>query len=143
MCFQWRFLDSLFIWFLKIGEFISNQKYLYMNTILRLLITTILVVVIGNFLSGITIVDYTTALIVAVVLALLNTFLKPILVFLTIPATIITLGLFLLVINAVIILIADYFIDGFTVSGFWTAFFFSIILTFCQSILNGILIDKN
>lgn len=114
-----------------------------MNTILRLLITTILVVVIGNFLSGITIVDYTTALIVAVVLALLNTFLKPILVFLTIPATIITLGLFLLVINAVIILIADYFIDGFTVSGFWTAFFFSIILTFCQSILNGILIDKN
>lgn len=114
-----------------------------MNTILKLLITTILIVVIGNFLSGITIVDYTTALIVAVVLALLNTFLKPILVFLTIPATIITLGLFLLVINAVIILIADYFIDGFAVSGFWTAFFFSIILTFCQSILNGILIDKN
>ncbi len=114
-----------------------------MNTILRLLITTILIVVIGNFLSGISVNDFTTALIVAVVLALLNTFIKPFLVFLTIPVTVLTLGLFLLVINAVIVLIADHFVDGFNVAGFWTAFFFSIILTFCQSILNGILVDKN
>lgn len=109
--------------------------------ILRLLITTILVVVIGKFFDGISVDNYTTALIVAAVLAVLNAFLKPILVFLTIPATILTLGLFLLVINAIIILIADYFVDGFNVSGFWTAFFFSIVLTFCQSVLNGILVD--
>lgn len=113
-----------------------------MNLLIKLLITTVLVVVIGYFLLGITVDSFTTALIVAVVLALLNTFLKPILVFLTIPATIITLGLFLLVINAAIVLIGGYFVDGFNVSGFWSAFFFSILLTFSQSILNGIFVDE-
>ncbi|VXB15282.1 Membrane protein [Flavobacterium sp. 9AF] len=113
-----------------------------MNLLIKLLITTVLVVVIAKFLPGVEIINYTTALIVAVVLAILNTFLKPVLIFLTIPATIITLGLFLLVINAIIILISDYFIDGFAVSGFWNAFLFSIILSVSQSILNGIFIDK-
>tara|TARA_Y100000815_G_C13325178_1_gene493855 strand:- start:710 stop:865 length:156 start_codon:yes stop_codon:yes gene_type:complete len=51
--------------------------------------------------------------------------------------------LLLLVINAVIIVIGDYFVDGFSVSGFWTAFLFSIILSVCQSILNGIFIEKD
>ena len=113
-----------------------------MNVLIKLLITTILVVVIAKFLPGIAVAGYKSALIVAVVLALLNVFLKPILVILTIPATILTLGLFLLVINAVIILISDYFVDGFAVAGFWSAFFFSIILAFCQSILNGVFIEK-
>lgn len=114
-----------------------------MNTILKLLITTIIIVVLGRFLPGIAVDSFTTGLVVAVVLALLNTFLKPILVFLTIPATLITLGLFLFVINACIILIAGYFVDGFSVSGFWTALLFSIVLTLCQGILNGILVDEN
>lgn len=113
-----------------------------MNLLIKLLITTVLVVVIGHFLPGISVDSFTTALVVAVVLALLNTFLKPVLVFLTIPATIITLGLFLLVINAAIVLIGDYFVNGFHVSGFWSAFFFSILLTFSQSILNGIFVDE-
>ncbi|WP_130735245.1 phage holin family protein [Flavobacterium sp. J27] len=113
-----------------------------MKLLIKLLITTVLVVVISNFLPGITVASYKSAFIVAVVLALLNTFLKPLLILLTIPATILTLGLFLLVINAVLILIGDYFVSGFTVSGFWTAFLFSIILSVCQSILNGIFIEK-
>lgn len=113
-----------------------------MKFLIKLLITTILVVVIAKFLPGIEVISYKSALIVAVVLAILNAILKPILIFLTIPATIITLGLFLLVINAVIILVGDYFVDGFRVSGFWNAFFFSIILSFLQSILNGIFIEK-
>lgn len=113
-----------------------------MKFLIKLLITTILVVVIAKFLQGIEVASYKSALIVAVVLAILDAILKPILVFLTIPATIITLGLFLLVINAVIILVGDYFVDGFRVSGFWSAFFFSIILSFLQSILNGIFIEK-
>lgn len=114
-----------------------------MNLLIKLLITTVLVVVISKFLPGISIASYQSAFIVAIVLALLNAFLKPILIFLTIPATIFTLGLFLLVINAVIIMIGDYFVDGFSVSGFWTAFLFSIILSVCQSILNGIFIEKD
>ncbi len=113
-----------------------------MNMLIKLLITTILVVVISHFLPGISVDNFTTALIVAVVLALLNVFVKPILVFLTIPATIITLGLFLLVINALIIMRGDYFVDGFRVSGFWSAFIFSIILSVAQSILNKMLVDE-
>lgn len=107
-----------------------------MNLLIRLLITTVLVVVIANFLPGISVDSIKTALIVAVVLALLNTFLKPILVFFTLPVTVITLGLFLLVINAVMVLICDYLIDGFEVKTFMNALFFSIVLSVCQWILN-------
>lgn len=107
-----------------------------MNLLIRLLLTTILVVVIANFLPGISVDSIKTALIVAVVLALLNTFLKPILVFFTLPVTVLTLGLFLLVINAVMILICDYLIDGFNVNSFMSALLFSIVLSVCQWILN-------
>ncbi|MEZ4786437.1 MAG: phage holin family protein [Flavobacterium haoranii] len=113
-----------------------------MNLLIKLLITTVLIVVIAHFFPGISVDNFSTALVVAVVLGLLNVFIKPILVFLTIPATILTLGLFLLVINAVIIMLGDYFVSGFHVNGFWTAFIFSIILSVLQSILNKILIDE-
>ena len=113
-----------------------------MNILIRLVITTILVVVIANFLPGISVQDYTSALWLALVLGLLNAFLKPILILFTLPATILTLGLFLLVINAVVILIGDYFVDGFVVDGFWNAFMFSILLSISQSVMNGIFISE-
>ncbi|MBD3724620.1 MAG: phage holin family protein [Flavobacteriaceae bacterium] len=113
-----------------------------MNLLIKLLITTVLIVVIAHFFPGISVDNFSTALVVAVVLGLLNVFIKPILVLFTIPATIITLGLFLLVINAVIILLGDYFVSGFHVNGFWTAFLFSIVLSVFQSILNKILVDE-
>ncbi|WP_264560338.1 phage holin family protein [Flavobacterium sp. N2270] len=113
-----------------------------MNILIRLVITTILVVVIAHFLPGISVQDYTSALWVALVLGILNAFLKPILVLLTLPATILTLGLFLLVINAVVILVGDYFVDGFIVNGFWNAFIFSILLSISQSVMNGIFISE-
>ncbi len=113
-----------------------------MNILIRLIITTVLVVVIAHFLPGISVQDYTSALWVALVLGLLNAFLKPILILLTLPATILTLGLFLLVINAVVILIGDYFVDGFAVNGFWNAFIFSILLSISQSVMNGIFISE-
>lgn len=108
-----------------------------MGFIIRLLVTTLIVVALAYVLPGVAIDGFTTGLWVAVVLGLLNMFLKPVLVFLTLPATIITLGLFLLVINAVIIMLAANFVNGFTVSSFWTALLFSVILTFVQSIVNG------
>jgi len=113
-----------------------------MNILIRLLITTILVVVLAHFLPGISVQDYTSALWVALVLGVLNAFLKPILILLTLPATIFTLGLFLLVINAVVILVGDYLVDGFLVDGFWSAFIFSILLSLSQSVMNGIFISE-
>ncbi|MHC5200678.1 phage holin family protein [Myroides sp. LJL119] len=108
-----------------------------MGLIIRLLITTAIVMFLCWLLPGVEVQGWTSALWVAVVLGLLNSFLRPVLIFLTLPATLITMGLFLLVINAVIILICEYFVSGFHVDGFWYAVLFSIVLTFCQSLVNG------
>ena len=82
----------------------------------------------GYILPGVHVRDFITAVVVAFVLGLLNMLLKPILILLTIPITILTLGLFLLVINGFIILIATHIVKGFVVDGFWWAVLFSIIL---------------
>ncbi|KIA87360.1 phage holin family protein [Flavobacterium sp. AED] len=110
-----------------------------MNLLIRILVTSGLVLLISHFMPGVHVAGFTTALIVAVVLGLLNIFIKPILVILTLPVTILTLGLFLLVINALIILLCTNIVGGFSVDSFWTAFLFSIILSVSQSIMNGIL----
>jgi putative membrane protein len=102
---------------------------------MKIVITAILVMGIAHGMPGVHVASFGTALIVAVVLGLLNIFIKPILVLLTLPATIFTLGLFLLVINAVIILLCANIVGGFRVDSFWTALLFSIILSFLQSIM--------
>lgn len=106
-----------------------------MNLIIKIVITAILVMGIAHGMPGVHVASFGTALIVAVVLGLLNIFIKPILVLLTLPATIFTLGLFLLVINAVIILLCANIVGGFRVDSFWMALLFSIILSFLQSIM--------
>ncbi|SDT89041.1 putative membrane protein [Polaribacter sp. Hel1_33_78] len=110
-----------------------------MKTFLKILLTALAVIVLANILPGVTVTSYVTAIIVAVVISLLNMFVRPLLVFFTLPATIVTLGLFLFVINAIIILLADKLIDGFAVSGFFTAFFFSILLSIFRSVLFSLL----
>jgi putative membrane protein len=110
-----------------------------MKLIIRVFITSALVVLIANFMSGVHVSGFTTALIVAVVLGILNVFIKPIIVILTLPITFVTLGLFLLVINAMIILLCDNIVGGFSVDTFWTALLFSIILSVLQSIMYQIL----
>jgi putative membrane protein len=112
-----------------------------MKLLIRILITSGLVLLIAHFMPGVQVANFTTALIVAVVLGLLNVFIKPILVILTLPFTIITLGLFLLVINAIIILLCDNIVGGFGVDSFWTALFFSLILSILQSIMYKIIGD--
>ncbi|WP_395049105.1 phage holin family protein [Flavobacterium sp.] len=112
-----------------------------MKLLIRILITSGLVLLIAHFMTSVSVADFTTALIVAVVLGLLNLFVKPILVILTLPATILTLGLFLFVINAVIILLCSRLVDGFRINSFWTALIFSIILSVCQSIVYKIIGD--
>lgn len=113
-----------------------------MNLVIRILITSILVLIIAHFMPGVSVADFSTSIIVAIVLGLLNIFIKPILVILTLPVTIITLGLFLLVINALIILLCTKIVGGFAVDSFLTAIFFSIILSISQSILYQFTKDK-
>ncbi len=106
-----------------------------MKTIAKILLSAVAVMLIAYILPGVEVSDFWTAIIVAVVLGILQMIVKPILVFLTFPITVVTLGLFLLVINACIILMADYFVGGFVVDGFWWALAFSLLLSFLQSIL--------
>ncbi|MCX7546756.1 phage holin family protein [Xanthomarina sp. F1114] len=112
-----------------------------MNLIIRILLTAVAVVVLAYLLPGVYVEGYGAAVIVAVVLGLLDAFVKPLLVVLTLPITVITLGFFLLVINALIILMANKFISGFTVDGFWIALLFSFLLSILQSILFSVLKD--
>jgi putative membrane protein len=105
-----------------------------MGFLLRLFFTWIAIIC---FLYSIHIKDYISALIAAAVLALLDSFVKPILVILTIPITLITLGLFLLVINAVIVLVGAKLVDGFSVDSFWWALGFSLLVSFIVTILES------
>ena len=104
----------------------------------KLLLTSVAILIAGYFLPGIHVDSFWTALVVSLVLSFLNVFLKPLMVLLTIPFTVITFGLFLLVINALIIMIAAYWVHGFKVDGFWWAMLFSIILSVISSLLESL-----
>ena len=110
-----------------------------MKLILRLLLTALAVVILSYVLPGVNVDSMWTAIVLAVVLALLNFLVKPILILFTLPVTILTLGLFLLVINALIILFAENLVPGFQVAGFWWALIFSLLLSFLQAVLHSIL----
>lgn len=109
-----------------------------MGTIFRFVVTALIVMFLAYILPGVHVAGFVWALVLALILAILNAIVRPILVFLTLPATIFTLGLFLLVINAIIILIASWLLaPNFHVDGFWWALIFSVLLSLAQSILGG------
>ncbi len=108
-----------------------------MNWITRILISSVAVVLGSYLLPGVHIDAFLTALVVAVVLSVFNTVLKPLLIVLTIPATILTFGLFLFAINASILLLADWAVDGFEIDGFWWALLLSFILSLINSLAGG------
>ena len=93
------------------------------------LIVSILAILLATYLVPGTGVTYWGALALAVVLGIINLFIKPIIKLITLPITILTLGLFSLVINALFILLASKFVPGFYVADFWSAFWFSIVLS--------------
>jgi putative membrane protein len=103
--------------------------------LMRLIITSIVAFGLSYLLNGITIDTFWTAIILSIVLGLLNAIVKPLLILFTLPITIITLGLFLLVINALIIIIADKLLDGFEVRNFWWALLFGLLLSGLTSFL--------
>ena len=113
-----------------------------MKVIIKLLITAVVAYFLPKILSGVQVADFTSAIIFAIILGLLNLIVRPILSLLSLPITILTLGLFSLVINALIILLADRFTEGINVDGFWWALIFSVALSVITSILEKILISK-
>jgi len=109
-----------------------------MRILINLIVTAVIVYLLANFLPGISVDGFGSSIIVVIVLALLNFIVKPILQLISIPVTILTLGLFLFVINALIIMLCGYIVDGFHVEGFWPALLFSLVLSIVQSIVGGI-----
>lgn len=110
-----------------------------MKTFLKILLTALAVIVLANILPGVKVGGYFAAVLVAIVIALLNMVVRPLLIFFTLPATLVSFGLFIFVINAVIILLADSLLNNFEVAGFWNALFFSILLSVFRSALFSLL----
>jgi putative membrane protein len=106
--------------------------------IIDLLINTVAIIVAAYLLPGVRVDSFLAALLAAAVLAVINTFVKPIFIILTLPLTILTLGLFILVINTVVILLVSLLVPGFEVTGFWWALLFSFVLWIVNSILHAL-----
>ena len=109
-----------------------------MSFLARVLTSTLAILLVTHFLPGVSVDNVITAIVLAVVLSILNMFIKPLLILLTLPITVFTLGFFLLVINAAIILMASSLVKGFYVKGFWYALLFSIVLSIVTSIFESL-----
>jgi putative membrane protein len=112
-----------------------------MKLILKILLSALVVLGLSYLLGGVTVTSFKAAVYVAIVLGLLRAIVRPILVILTLPITVLTLGLFLFIINAIIIFMASNMIDGFNVNGIFTAIIFSLLLSISQSFLYKMLED--
>ena len=108
-----------------------------MKLLIKWICYALAIVFIAWLLPGIEVSDFISALLVAVVLGLINVFLKPLLFIITLPINIITLGLFSLIINAFLLWLAGYVSPGFEVDGFWSALFGSIILSVLSTAINS------
>jgi len=107
-----------------------------MKFILRIIVIAAVSFGLAHVLTGVHIDTFWTAIVFAVVLAILNVFIKPLIILLTLPVTILTLGLFLFIINAIVVLLASRFVHGISIDSFGWALLFSLILSLVGSILN-------
>ena len=117
---------------------ISNNKELYSGKfgfVAQVVVMTLATILAAYILPGVHINSVGAAILTAIVIALLNSFIRPILIVLTLPFTIFSLGLFLLIINAVIILLASGLVSSFHVEGFWSALLFSLLHTLFNYLL--------
>ncbi|MBR2431260.1 phage holin family protein [bacterium] len=100
-----------------------------MMLLLKWLALSLIIMFVGWIVPGITISNFITALIASIAIAFVNMVIKPVLIFLTLPINILTLGLFVLVINALLFMFVAYLIPGVEVNGFWSAFLGALILS--------------
>lgn len=110
-----------------------------MELILIWILNAVALLVVAYILPGITVASFGSALIAALVLGLLNALVKPVLVILTLPITVVTLGLFLLVLNALVFWFAGSILKGFQVNGFWWALIGAIVYSIVSGLLSGLL----
>lgn len=110
----------------------------YMGIIINLLVNALAVFITARLLPGVIIDNFFTAIMVSVVLGLVNSLIKPILVILTLPLNILTLGLFTFVINAFLILLTSVIVPGFNVRNFWWAFLFSLVISLVSWFLQNL-----
>lgn len=109
-----------------------------MAFLINWLISTLAIIITAYLLPGIRLSGFFAALVTALVLGLINAFIKPVLLLLTLPINILTLGLLTLVINALLIMLAGAIVPGFSVSGFWWALLFSLVLSIVNYALGAI-----
>ena len=109
-----------------------------MQILMRLLISGLSVIITSYILPGVKVDSLLTAIIVGVVLGIVNSVIKPILILLTLPVTIMTLGLFTLVINGLLVLLTSSLVPGFRVENFWWAVLFSIVISLVSWFLNSL-----
>ncbi len=107
------------------------------NYVIRLVLTGVLVYLMPKLLSGIAVDTLTTGVIVAFVMSLLNTFVKPLLHLISLPITFLTLGLFALVISVAVVYLCAYLVDGFGVNGFFSALIFSFLLSIANAVVGS------
>ena len=107
-----------------------------MNFLLRIIISALVAFGLARVLKGIEVDSFWTALIFALILAVLNVLVKPVLIILTLPLTIVTLGLFLFVVNTLVVLLASWLIDGFRIANFGWGLLFALLLSLVTSVIS-------
>lgn len=107
-----------------------------MRFLIRILVIAAVSFGLAHVLKGIHIDSFWTAIVFAAVLAILNIFVRPLLILFTLPVTILTLGLFLFVINAIVVMLASKFVDGIRISSFSWALIFSFLLSLITTVLD-------
>ena len=106
-----------------------------MNIVLNWLVSALVLLAVAYILPGVSVTGFFVALVVALVLGLINAFLKPLAILLTLPVTLFTLGLFIFVLNALFIMLTAFIVPGFEVANFWWALLFSLILSLVHSFI--------
>ena len=114
-----------------------------MRFLVRLLLNAVAVFLTAQFVPGIGVSGPGSALVAGIILGLVNAVIRPVLILLTLPFTILTLGLFIFVVNAICLALAAWLVPGFTLSGFGAAFVGAIVISIVSWVLSAILIDKD
>jgi putative membrane protein len=107
--------------------------------LLKFLINTIAIIIAVYILPGVTATSFAAILVFSIVLGIINMFIKPLIVLLTLPINILTLGLFILVINALLVLLASIIVPGFHIAGFWQAILFSVVVSIISFFLSRLI----
>jgi putative membrane protein len=122
------------------GSRADSREKLQMTLLVHWLIYAVAILITAYLLPGVRLSGFFAALVTALVLGLINTFIRPLLLFLTLPLNILTLGLLTFVINALLILLTSAIVSGFAVEGFWWALLFSLVLSVVSYVLSFIIL---